>query len=169
VTSDQVYRYVVPTPQIFDVTPGSGRQSGNQVVLINGRGYDPPVRVTFESMGESFSGTIVTPTPTTVQVRTPAVTDVAFDEVTCDDNNDGQEGMKFIPTAFDVTVENVDTGCTFTLSNGFTFNPTDGTCRGDVAPVPPPQCSDGIDNDGDGFIDGADPECAGPLDDDESM
>ena len=30
------------------------------------------------------------------------------------------------------------------------------------------QCSDGIDNDGDGFIDYADPECVGPNDNDES-
>src|SRR6266571_2869634 len=30
------------------------------------------------------------------------------------------------------------------------------------------QCSDGIDNDMDGFIDGADPECSGPYDNDES-
>lgn len=29
------------------------------------------------------------------------------------------------------------------------------------------QCNDGIDNDGDGFIDTLDPECTGPLDDDE--
>ncbi|HTQ03799.1 MAG TPA: hypothetical protein VMI54_08070 [Polyangiaceae bacterium] len=30
------------------------------------------------------------------------------------------------------------------------------------------QCSDGIDNDGDGLIDGLDPECTGPWDNDES-
>src|SRR4051812_29516875 len=29
------------------------------------------------------------------------------------------------------------------------------------------QCSDGIDNDGDGLIDGLDPECTGPFDNDE--
>jgi len=32
----------------------------------------------------------------------------------------------------------------------------------------PCECSDGIDNDGDGLIDGFDPECTGPYDDDES-
>lgn len=32
----------------------------------------------------------------------------------------------------------------------------------------PKQCADGMDNDGDGLVDGADPQCSGPTDDDES-
>ena len=43
---------------------------------------------------------------------------------------------------------------------------TGGTRRQDQ--VGNPQCSDGIDNDGDGKIDYDDPECVGPLDNDES-
>jgi hypothetical protein len=35
-------------------------------------------------------------------------------------------------------------------------------------PVGSTQCSDGKDNDGDGLVDSADPECTGPLDNDES-
>src|SRR6185295_15107551 len=35
-------------------------------------------------------------------------------------------------------------------------------------PIGQTQCSDGIDNDGDGKIDYDDPECVGPLDNDES-
>jgi hypothetical protein len=35
-------------------------------------------------------------------------------------------------------------------------------------PIGTTQCSDGKDNDGDGLIDSADPECTGPLDNDES-
>jgi len=35
-------------------------------------------------------------------------------------------------------------------------------------PIGMTQCSDGKDNDGDGLIDSADPECTGPADDDES-
>ena len=37
-----------------------------------------------------------------------------------------------------------------------------------AVPVGSAQCSDGIDNDGDGKIDYDDPECVGPLDNDES-
>ena len=32
----------------------------------------------------------------------------------------------------------------------------------------PCACSDGMDNDGDGLVDGFDPECTGPFDDDEA-
>jgi len=42
--------------------------------------------------------------------------------------------------------------------------PGDGTVYTDtVEVVPNPACSDGVDNDGDGLIDLADPDCAGPL------
>jgi hypothetical protein len=40
--------------------------------------------------------------------------------------------------------------------------------KGPKIPVGSTQCSDGIDNDGDGLIDAADPECTGGLDNDES-
>jgi hypothetical protein len=33
--------------------------------------------------------------------------------------------------------------------------------------IAPTQCNNGLDDDGDGFIDGFDPECTGPLDNDE--
>ena len=43
-----------------------------------------------------------------------------------------------------------------------------GTNTVDAGKLGTTQCSDGIDNDGDGKIDLADPECVGPLDNDES-
>ncbi len=45
----------------------------------------------------------------------------------------------------------------------FTQNDAGQVLCGDA----PCECSDGIDNDGDGFIDGFDVECTGPYDDDE--
>jgi hypothetical protein len=43
-----------------------------------------------------------------------------------------------------------------------------GVDAGTKIPVGSTQCSDGIDNDKDGFVDSADPECTGPNDNDES-
>jgi hypothetical protein len=43
-----------------------------------------------------------------------------------------------------------------------------GVDAGGKLPFGSTQCSDGIDNDGDGLIDSADPECTGPNDNDES-
>ncbi len=53
---------------------------------------------------------------------------------------------------------------------GGTVNGTGGTVNGTggVVATGTTQCSDGIDNDGDGLIDGFDPECTGPGDNDES-
>src|SRR4051794_26985917 len=42
-----------------------------------------------------------------------------------------------------------------------------GVDGGGKIPIGSTQCSDGIDNDHDGFIDSADPECTGPIDNDE--
>ena len=46
--------------------------------------------------------------------------------------------------------------------------PYDAAIEGAKIPVGSTQCSDGIDNDGDGKIDYDDPECVGPLDNDEA-
>jgi hypothetical protein len=43
-----------------------------------------------------------------------------------------------------------------------------GVDAGGKIPIGKTQCSDGIDNDGDGLIDSADPECTGPNDNDEA-
>jgi hypothetical protein len=42
------------------------------------------------------------------------------------------------------------------------------SAHGDGGHLTGAQCDDGIDNDGDGLIDGLDPECTGPFDNDES-
>jgi hypothetical protein len=106
-----------------------------------------------------------------VQVRTPFLPRDQFATEACDDNNDGAQGVRFIPTAVDVTVQNLATTCTFTFTDAYAYNPADASCRNDTAVTPPatPQCADGIDNDGDMLIDLMDPDCANAADDDESM
>ncbi|HVZ73665.1 MAG TPA: hypothetical protein VHJ20_14900 [Polyangia bacterium] len=57
-----------------------------------------------------------------------------------------------------------------TGTGGSVAGGTTGAGGGSVNKIPigSTQCSDGIDNDGDGLIDLADPECTGPADNDES-
>ena len=72
------------------------------------------------------------------------------------------------------------TGCSATLANAFLLTPSNFTCRDDNSIPPTFLCSDGIDNDSDGFIDhvsvnpvgGAngdpDPQCSSATDNSES-
>lgn len=60
---------------------------------------------------------------------------------------------------------NADMGATAVdMNTPFPINEEGQVLCGDVACV----CSDGMDNDGDGLIDGFDPECTGPFDNDEA-
>lgn len=166
VTSDQAFTYVVNIPQILGLSPTGGPQAGGTTVTIDGREFGDPVRVSFISpTGQAFSAEVVSISPTSITVRSPQVTAGALEQVDCDDNGDGQVGSKFLETAFDVEVRNLATGCSDIFPNSFVYTPSDTTCRGDQRP---PQCSDGVDNDGDGDTDLADPECSGPNDDDEA-
>lgn len=120
---------------IRDVTPRMGPQVGGTQILITGSGFLEPVRVEIGG----FVASIVSVTPTEIIAITPAVTNDVFLVEVCNDNADEQDGERFIPTAFDVTVTNTQfTDSTDTLPNGFIYKPTDGTCRNDVAPPPPP-------------------------------
>lgn len=168
VTSDQVLEFMLELPQILSLSPGSGTQAGGTLVTLSGSGFDVPVQVTFTANGETFVATIESVSSTTVTLRTPRITNAAMDTAACDDNNDGTVGEEFVPTAFDVRLENLDPGClSNVLENAFVFNPTDTTCRGDVGT--PPECDDGVDNDMDGDIDFPDDAgCLSPDDDSEA-
>jgi PKD repeat protein len=72
---------------------------------------------------------------TRITVQTPAFTG-AFTSVACDDNGDGQMGTKSQPSAVDVTVTSLATGCADTFAKGFSYNPDDTSCRGDLKGPP---------------------------------
>lgn len=165
---DWIYR--VTSPVITGVTPSSGPQTGNTQVTLSGVDFQGPVAVTFSSGGNGFAASVQSVSSTSIVVRTPAVSNGALDTEDCDDNGDGTTGTRYIPTAFNVRVENLITGCTDSFDGAFIYSPSDSTCRGDVGETEPPpvECEDGFDNDGDSLIDAADPECTGPGDDDES-
>lgn len=162
--------YLVPQPLVTAVTPTSGPQAGNTAVTVSGQGFEDPVRVRFTSGGDSFAGSIQSVSSNQIVVRTPSVPNGVLDTETCDDNGDGTAGERYIPTAFDVEVENLGTACASEFEGGFIYIPSNQSCRNDVGETEPPvvQCQDGFDNDADGLIDAADPQCTGPNDDNEA-
>lgn len=165
---DWIYR--VTSPVITGVSPSSGPQAGNTSVTISGIDFQGPVAVSFSSGGTDFAASVQSVSPGAIVVRTPAVPNSSLDTESCDDNSDGTAGERYIPTAFTVSVENLITGCMDDFAGAFTYTPSNTSCRNDVGETEPDpvECEDGFDNDGDGFIDAADPECTGPGDDDES-
>jgi IPT/TIG domain len=169
------FNYIVPLPLLFGVSPQTGSVGSN--VTLSGQNFSPNVQVLFGDATSGASASIISRSSTAITVRVPTpATGFTFGTEPCDGNGDGiAGGERNIPTAISVTVRNLDgTGCAVTLSNAFTVNPQNSTCTGDTSEPPPPppppvvQCTDTFDNDGDGLIDAADPQCTGPTDNSES-
>ncbi len=170
VVRGQTYTFLVRGFEavLFRITPTSGPQSGGTDVTAEGENLQDPV----VTVGGRPAALVGTPPAdgTSVTFDTPFLPLSSFASEDCDDNADGTSGERYLPTSVDVTVESRATGCSATFPEGFTYNPSDSSCRNDVGPTePPPECDDGVDNDGDGDIDFPDdPECDSADDDDES-
>jgi len=170
------FNYVVPLPLIFSISPNSGG-SGTQAVITGQNFSSPNVQVLFGDATNGSAATIragATSTSIPITVPTPPPSFV-FRTEPCDANGDGVQGTRNLETPISVTVRNLGgTGCVVTLSNAFTFIPP-ATCNEPAAtppPTPAPQCSDGLDNDGDGLTDfgplpSNDPGCLSPGDNTE--
>jgi IPT/TIG domain len=172
--SNLAFNYIVPLPLIFGISPNIG--SAGTLATVNGQNFAANVQVLFGDAASGSSaniraGATATSIPITVPTEPPGF---AFNTQPCDGNGDGiPGGTQSIPTPISVTVRNLDgTGCVVTLSNAFTLIPSaaQAACTGDTStPPPPPQCSDGIDNDSDGLIDfPADPQCTSATDNNEA-
>jgi hypothetical protein len=154
-------------PVIFAVEPTSGPQAGGNSVTIRGSFLFSP-RVTIG--GRPAEVLSATGDGGQIVVRAPFLPNEALSTEACDANGDGTQGVRFVPTAVDVRVVNAATTCDDTVTDTYVYNPSDTSCRNDVGPVEEdPECSDGIDNDGDTDIDfPADANCESAADDDES-
>jgi len=171
-TANIGFNFIVPLPQIFGISPTSG--SPGTAATISGQNFAPNVQVIFGDPTNGSSATIGAHSSTSIAVTVPpAPQGFAFITEPCDGNGDGiPGGTRLTPTPISITVRNLDgTGCVSTLTNAFLLNPPNTTCTGDTSSPPPPptvQCNDGFDNDGDGLIDAADPQCTGPTDNSEA-
>jgi hypothetical protein len=162
------YRVVQFTPIIFSVSPPSGPQAGGTDLTINGENLLDPLAFVGGRPAQVLSAS---GDGTRIVVDTPFLPIDEFNTEACDDNADGTQGERYLPTSVDVRVQNRNTTCQVTFTKAFTYNPSNTSCRNDVGPAPPeePECNDGIDNDGDGLTDfPEDPACADASDDNES-
>lgn len=136
------FGYGGPPLFIDRVSPRRVEQRGGELVSIFGSGFVSPLRVTLTSTagGGSVVATVQSVDPDTIVIIAPEITDELLNTEACDDNNDGQEGERFVETAFDVTVslegaaDDEDT-----LLGALIYEPGDLRCRNDVAPVDPPE------------------------------
>lgn len=171
------FQYIVPLPLVFGVSPNSG-SPGTTTATISGQNFASNVQVLFGDPNNGAAASVLSTSSTSIGIRVPAIPPgFQFNTEPCDGNGDGiAGGTRSIPTPISITVRNLNgTNCLGTLSNAFTLNPPSTTCTGDSSTPPPaPQCSDGVDNDGDGRIDFnadpalGDPQCTGPTDNSES-
>ncbi|MFL6195245.1 MAG: IPT/TIG domain-containing protein [Thermoanaerobaculia bacterium] len=169
-TANIGFNFLIPLPQIFNISPSSG--GPGTVATISGTNFSENVQVVFGDVSSGSSAQVTSITPTAVGIRVPnAPQGFTFIQEPCDGNGDGiPGGQRNSPTPITVTVRNLNgTGCVSTLSNAFVLTPPNTTCSGDSStpPVTVTQCTDGFDNDGDTFIDAADPQCTGPTDNSE--
>jgi hypothetical protein len=170
------FSYLVPLPVITGVNPNGGNAglSTGSTTTISGHNFGNSEQVLFgdPTNGNSAQVNSITHGVTdTINVTVPsAPPGFTFNTVQCDDNGDNIFGTKQVATPLSVTVRNLDgTGCFVTLSNAVTLAPPSTTCNEPPVVPPAPQCSDGLDNDGDGQTDfPADPQCASANDNSES-
>ncbi|MCB1037187.1 MAG: IPT/TIG domain-containing protein, partial [Acidobacteria bacterium] len=124
------FAYTVPRPTIRRLVPTAGPQTGGTAVTIeaaSGGEFSDPVRVVFAKGSEEFAATVISGTATTLSVASPRVPDTLFAETDCVVG--GASGKRYLPTTVDVRVTNTATGCEDTFGNGFTYSPSNGSCR----------------------------------------
>ncbi|HSN97513.1 MAG TPA: PPC domain-containing protein, partial [Candidatus Nanopelagicales bacterium] len=108
-----------------------------------------PTRVELDSIGTSFDSTLY--------VRTGACNSGA--EIGCDDDSAGSNW------AARLVFQILYPGTYYVFLDGYTVDPFGGANEGPFAlnveftPNPPEICNDGLDNDGDVYVDCADPQC----------
>lgn len=122
------FTYQVPVPKIDRVAPSVGPQLGNTTVSLEGEAFDAPNRVVFVVGMDEFAAAVQSSSDTLVRVTLPSLPDSLFSEVECT-LADERPGMRYVPLTASVGLTNQQTGCADVFANGFTFEPTDPSCR----------------------------------------
>ncbi len=122
------FTYLVPVPKIDRLAPSVGPQLGNTTVSLEGEAFDAPARVVFVVGMDEFAASVQSTTDSLVRVTLPSLPDSVFSEVECS-LADERPGMRYVPLTASVGLTNQETGCADVFANGFTFEPTDPSCR----------------------------------------
>jgi hypothetical protein len=124
------FDYIVPLPRIFGISPPGG--NSGSTATITGQNFSPNVQVTFGDPGAGSNATVGAHSTTSITVTVPnAPQGFTFDTVPC-----GVNGTMNVPTALDVTVQNLENGCSTTFHSGFALNPSDATCHETASQAP---------------------------------
>ncbi len=132
-----IFRPIMPV--ITAISPNTGPGAGNTAVTITSAvskftGFDtfggppPPIRV----LVNSAPATLVSATPGSLSIRTPAFTGT-FPTRPCTVGT--ETGTESLPAPVPVVVTNLNTGCSDTIANGFAYQPPVTGC---IIPPPPP-------------------------------
>jgi hypothetical protein len=118
------FTYLVPKPVIGNVTPNVGDEVGGISVTVNGLGFDPGfMQVLFGTSAATINSSSVTQ----LIVTNPPFTGT-FAANPCVLPG-GIPGTRLVPTSVDVVVNDALTGCTSTLTGGFTYTPANNECQ----------------------------------------
>ena len=125
------FTYAGQDLRIYNLSPSEG--TTGDTVTVAGRNFavasdTEAVRVTFDDLPPQPGTFPNAGDLNTIQTTVPDVTSYEFDSVECT-GNQGKSGCQEVPSPVDVTVENLETGCTDTLNNGFTLDPEVMACR----------------------------------------
>jgi hypothetical protein len=126
-TGSFVFRPVAPV--ITGIAPTQGPEAGGTKLTITGvvskfSGFEAPIKV--EVGGQIAPQVAGSLSPGSVMVTAPPFTGT-FPTEACTSGT--LTGTRKIPARVDVTVTNLSTGCSDTITNGFSYLPADNTCQ----------------------------------------
>ncbi len=138
-TSTDSFTYQAASPLITSVQLGASNVvscaavTGGSAVTIKGSGFVSPANVSFIGPFGDTIGPVVGNVldAGTINVTLPDLSTIKLQQVPCN----GGTGLLYIQTAINVSVTNVSSGCSNTLSGALLINPCNTTC---VVPTPTP-------------------------------
>jgi len=128
-TSSVTFTYTSNRALLTSISPTSGPAAGGFQITLQGNLFPVSDRVRVTLNGVSASGVVAVSTQK-ITATAPPFTG-AFDSVTCTAPN-GTAGTRFVPKAVDVQASDLDSGCSDTLSLGFSYLPADSSCRSNL-------------------------------------